>query len=63
MHASVKSTAMKFYAGANGSYKFDQMDNLTGVVPISYYHLYGYRGEEVENPNRNEYFSENEVQK
>jgi hypothetical protein len=62
MNASANSPEMRFYAEAYGSCKFYQIDDGTRIVPISYPHLYRYRGKELKNLNRIEYFSILEVQ-
>ena len=40
MNASANSPEMSFCAGAYGSCKFNQIDDGTRIVPISYPHLY-----------------------
>ena len=63
MVKSTESPALKIYTGAYGSCKFYKVDNRTRIVPISYPHLYWYRGVELENLNRIEYFSTIQNQK
>ena len=49
MDKTTESPALKIYTSAYGSCKFYKVDNGTRIVPISYPHLYQYRGVELKN--------------
>ena len=63
MEKTTGCPTLKNYSSAYGSCKFYKVDNGTRIVPISYPHLYQYRGVELKNLNRIEYFSTIQVQK
>ena len=60
---TIESPAWKIYTSAYGSCKFYKVDNGTRIVPISYPHLYWYRGVELKNLYRIEYFRMIQTQK
>ncbi len=63
MDKSTESPALKNYSSAYGSCKYYKEGNGTRMVPISYPHLYQYRGVELKNLDRIEYFSTIQIQK
>ena len=63
MDKTTESPTWINYRNAYESCKFYKADNGTRFVPISYPHLYQYRGVELKNLNRIEYFSKIKIQK